>query len=112
MGSQTAPIVRIPKLVRARYYRIGLHVVRHMVEEGFDENQLLEAVRGKLRIVEEYLEESRYLMLGYFHFTLKTISPLHVLCDLSKPNVVDIVTAYIPQRPWWISPTRRGRDRR
>ncbi len=111
MGSQIAPIVRIQELVRARHYRIGLHAVRHMIEEGFDENQLLEAVRGKLRIVEEYPEESRYLMLGYFHFTLKTISPLHLLCDLSKPNVVDIVTAYIPQRPWWIGPTRRGRER-
>lgn len=86
MGSQTDPVVRIQELVRARHYRIGLHAVRHMVEEGFDENQLLEAVRGKLRIVEEYPEESRYLMLGYFHFTLKTISPLHLLGDLSKPN--------------------------
>ena len=112
MSSQTDPIVRIQGLVRARHYRIGLHAVRHMVEEGFDENQLLEAVRGKLRIVEEYPEESRYLMLGYFHFTLKTISPLHLLCDLSKPSGVDIVTAYIPQRPWWISPARRGRERR
>ena len=111
MGSQIDPIVRVQELVRARHYRIGLHAVRHMIEEGFDENQLLEAVQGKLRIVEEYLEESRYLTLGYFHFTLKTISPLHLLCDLSKPDVVDIVTAYIPQRPWWISPTRRGREK-
>ena len=55
MGSQLDPIVRIQELVRTRHYRIGLHAVRHMVEEGFDENQLLEAVRGKLRIVEEYL---------------------------------------------------------
>ncbi len=111
MSPQTDPIVRIQELVRTKHYRIGLHAVRHMVEEGFDENQLLEAVRGKLRIVEEYLAESRYLLLGYFHFTLKTISPLHLLCDLSKSNVVDIVTAYIPQRPWWLSPIRRGRER-
>jgi hypothetical protein len=112
MSSETDPIARIQELVLARYYRIGLHAVRHMVEEGFDENQLLETIRGKLRIVEEYPEESRYLMLGYFHFTPKTTSPLHLLCDLSKPNVVDIVTAYIPQRPWWVSPTRRGREKR
>ncbi len=112
MGSRIDPIARIQELVQARQYRIGLHAVRHMVEEGFDENQLLEAMRGKLRIVEEYPEESRYLMLGYFHFTPKTISPLHLLCDLSKPNGVDIVTAYIPQRPWWINPTRRGREKR
>ncbi len=112
MGSQTDPIARLQDLVRARHYRIGLHAVRHMIAEGFDENQLLEAVRGKLRIVEEYTQESRYLMRGYFHFTQTTSSPLHVLSDLSKPEVVDIVTAYIPQRPWWVSSTRRGKERR
>jgi hypothetical protein len=104
-------IYRLQELMQARRYRIGIHAVRHMVEEGFDENQLLEAMKGTLRIVEEYTEESRYLLLGYFHFTRTTTSPLHILCDLSKPNVVDIVTAYIPQRPWWINPTRRGRKR-
>jgi len=35
MGSQTDPVVRIQELVRAKYYRIGLHAVRHMVEERF-----------------------------------------------------------------------------
>ena len=112
MGSQTDPIIRLQELVRTKHYRIGLHAVRHMVEEGFDENQLLEAVKGKLRIVEEYPQESRYLMLGYFHFTRTTSSPLHVLSDLSKLGVADIVTAYIPQQPWWVSPTRRRRERR
>lgn len=110
MDSEIDSIAHIRELVQARHYRIGLHAVRHMVEEGFDENQLLEAVRGgSLQVVEEYPEESRYLILGYFHFTQKTVSPLHLLCDLSGPNVVDIVTAYIPQRPWWVKPTQRGR---
>lgn len=112
MGPQPDPIDRLQALVQDRHYRLGLHAVRHMIEEGFDENQLLEAVGGKLRIVEEYTQESRYLMLGYFHFTQKTVSPLHMLCDLSKPGGVDIVTAYIPRRPWWITPTRRERKRR
>jgi hypothetical protein len=82
-----------------------------MIEEGFDENLLLEAVRGKLRVVEEYPDESRYLVLGYFNFTATARSPLHLICDLSGPDVVDIVTAYTPQRPWWISPTQRDRGR-
>ena len=103
------PIRRLQGLIQTKHYRVGIHAVRHMIEEGFDENQLLEAVRGVLRIIEEYGEESRYLLLEYFHFTQTTTSPLHILCDLSKSTVVDIVTAYIPQRPWWISPTRRGR---
>jgi len=69
MASQAGPVERLQKLIRMRHYRIGLHAVRHMIEEGFDENQLLEAVKGKLRIVEEYTQESRYLVLSEFgHF--------------------------------------------
>jgi hypothetical protein len=111
MSVHAHAIHRLQELVQTRHYRVGIHAVRHMIEEGFDENQLLEAIRGTLRIIEVYPEESRYLLLGYFHFTRTVTSPLHILCDLSKSNVVDMVTAYIPQRPWWISPTRRGRKR-
>ena len=111
MSSQTELIAQIQELVQAGHYRIRLHAARHMVEEGFDENHLLEAVKGKLRVVEEYSEESRYLVLGYFHFTPQSTSLLHLVCDLSRPDVLDIVTAYISQRPWWVSSTQRGRER-
>ncbi len=111
MSEHRVLIAKIKALVQAGQYRICLHAVRHMIEEGFDENLLLESVRGNLLMVEEYPEESRYLILGYFHFTPKSRSPLHLVCDLSKPDIVDIVTAYIPQSPWWVSPTRRGEGR-
>ena len=41
-------------------------------------------------------------------------SPLHVVCDYSNQEVVDIVTiltSYIPNRPWWETPSRRGKVR-
>jgi len=103
------PAATVQELVRAGKYRVGIHAVRHMVEEGFDEALLLEAVAGGLAVVEEYLDEERYLLVGYFHFTPDARSPVHLVCDLSKPGNVDIVTAYIPGRPYWISPTRRGK---
>ena len=112
MSSSTDPLKRIQRQVTKGAYRVRLHAVRHMIEECFDERQMLEALAGKLTLVEEYPDESRYLILGYFHFTPKRRSPLHVLCDVSLANVVDIVTAYIPQRPWWTSPTQRGRGRK
>ena len=59
MRSQTDLIHRLQELVRTKHYRIGIHAVRHMIEEGFDENQLLEAVKGPFRIIEAYTEESR-----------------------------------------------------
>jgi len=82
-----------------------------MVEEGFDEKQLKQALLGRIRVLEEYPDEHRCLILGRFHFTQAMTSALHVLCDLSADIVVDIVTAYVPQRPWWVTPTQRGRKR-
>ena len=112
MSSSIDPLKRIQALIARGAYRVRLHAVRHMIEEGFDERQMLEALGGKLTLVEEYSDESRYLVLGYLHFTPKSRSPLHVLCDVSLENLVDVVTAYIPQRPWWTSPTERGRRRK
>ena len=102
---------RIQKLVASTAYRVGLHAVKHMIEEGFDENQMIEALNGRIRVLEEYPDEHRCLILGRLDFTPTTTSALHVLCDLINEAVLDIVTAYLPQRPWWATPTQRGRKK-
>ena len=113
MSAQDDQIKHIQLLVQSGHYRVRIHAVRHMIAEGFDERQLVEALNGPLHLIEAYTEEVRYLVLGTFHFTQRTRSPLHILCDVSNPAVLDIVTAYIPQQPWWTSPTqRRKRVRR
>ena len=104
-------IDQVQRRVAAGQYRVGVHAVRHMIEEGFDEHQLVEALRGNIRVLEQYPEEHRFLLLGRFHFTPTTTSALHVLCDLSSESALDIVTAYVPQRPWWATPTQRGRKK-
>jgi hypothetical protein len=96
-------------LVEARKYRVRIHTVRHMIEEGFSEDNLVEALTGKSKILEEYQDELRCLVLGYFKMSGKVRSPLHIVCDYSSDEVIDIVTAYIPQKPWWLTPTKRGR---
>ncbi|HKP73407.1 MAG TPA: DUF4258 domain-containing protein [Pyrinomonadaceae bacterium] len=109
MNGEQKLLESIKQLIGRRRYRVRLHAVRHMIEEGFGEQDILEAVSGKSKILEDYTDESRCLILGYFRLGQKTRSPLHVVCDYSQETAVDIVTAYIPQRPWWISPTRRGK---
>lgn len=91
-------ISEIQRRVKAENYRVRSHAVKPMIEEGFDEKQLLE----------EYSEGLRCLALGRFHFAANAISPPHIVCDLS---LLDIVTAYIPQRPWWNTPAHRGEKR-
>lgn len=104
-------VATVQSLVAAGSYRVRMHAVRHMIEEGFDEELLLAAIAGRLRVLEEYPEENRCLLVGHMHFTPTAPCPVHIVCDLSHPEMVDIVTAYTPQRPWWEGPTRRGAKR-
>jgi hypothetical protein len=80
-----------------------------MIEEGFSELHLLEVFEGQCKLLKHYPAEKRCLVVGYFYFTRTARSPLHIVCDYSMAGLIDIVTAYIPQRPWWITPTKRGR---
>ncbi len=101
---------KIRKLVKSGRYRIRIHAIQHMIEEGFDEANIIEALTaGKSKIIEDYTDDCRCLILGKFHFTKNTASFLHIVCDYSMPDLVDIVTAYIPKKPWWLSPTKRGK---
>lgn len=107
--TNNALLESIKELVKSGRYRLRIHAVRHMIEEGFSEANIIESIMGGSNIIENYSDEHRCLVLGNFHFTETTTSPLHVVCDYSISDLVDIVTAYIPQKPWWISPTKRGR---
>ncbi len=83
-----------------------------MLEEGFEEGDIIEALTSpRLRILEEYPEQQRCLVLGSYTVSPRARSFLHAVCDYSDPEILDIVTAYIPQRPWWETPTRRGKGR-
>jgi hypothetical protein len=80
-----------------------------MIEEGFSEQDMIKAILEDSRVIEAYEEENRCLILGYFFWNKNKKSPLHVVCDYSTKDIVDVVTAYVPQMPWWISPTKRGK---
>lgn len=99
---------KLKALLEKGKYRIRIHAVRHMTEEGFSEDDVLETLLGKCRILESYPGESRCLIAGYFRLSDKIHCPLHVVCDYSRDELVDIVTAYIPQKPWWTTSTKRG----
>lgn len=112
MPNDLALLERIATLARFGRYRLRLHAVGHMLEEGFDERNIIEVLTGHGRkILEEYPEQRRCLVLGSCAIGRKARIHLHVVCDLSDEEVLDIVTAYIPQPPWWVTPSRRGQRR-
>ena len=109
MEQEYALLEGIKKLIISGRYRIRMHAIRHMIEEGFKEANIIEAITGSGKVIENYPDDYRCLISGSFHFTETTTSPLHVVCDYSISDLVDIVTAYIPQKPGWSSPTKRGK---
>ena|ERR1043165_1124792 len=109
MDAETGRLKKIKDLINAKKYRVRIHAVQHMIEEGFNEENLLDAITGKSKILEYYPDELRCLIFGSFLMSANARSPLHVICDYSNEEIVDIITAYIPQKPWWVTPTKRGR---
>lgn len=109
MSAELELLETIKRLVRERRYRVRIHAVRHMIEEGFGEDDVVEVITGRSKILENYPDESRCLVYGHYRMSDKIRSPLHAVCDYSRAGLVDIITAYIPQKPWWATPTKRGR---
>ena len=60
-------LATIKRLVNGGRYRIKIHAVRHMIEEGFSERDIIVAILGENRIFETYIAVS------YTHLTLPTI---------------------------------------
>ncbi len=94
--------------MHAGRYRMKIHAVRHMIEEGFSEKNVVCVLTGDGKILESYEEDTRVLIYGHFAMESDVRLPLHVVCDYSNKKLIDVVTAYIPQKPWWLTPTRRG----
>jgi len=81
-----------------------------MVEEGFDELKVVSMILGQSQLLEDYPDDRRCLILGKLAEGRKTRF-LHIVCDCSDSACVDVITAYIPQKPWWETPTRRAEKR-
>jgi hypothetical protein len=47
MSAERELLAKIKRLIGSGQYRVRIHAVRHMVEEGFGEQDVLEAVGGK-----------------------------------------------------------------
>ena len=62
---------KIKELVKGKHYRVKIHAVRHMIEEGFSEKEMIDALLGDSKIIEPYDADKRCLILGYFLWTNK-----------------------------------------
>ena len=101
----------IRALTEAGHYLVKNHATRHMFAEGFSVNDAIAALTGKLRVLERYPDEARCLVIGYFQMSATVRVPLHIVVEHSSPDEIEIITAYIPQKPWRLTPWQRGRSK-
>jgi len=101
----------IKKRVSEAKYSVRSHTVAHMFKEGFDEDDVVKAILTG-NVLEVYPEACRCLILGFPTGRSGAKIPLHIVCDYFDSQWIDIVTAYIPQKPWWSTPTQRSKRNR
>lgn len=101
-------IETIREKARTGNYLVKSHAIRHALKEGFDRKHMVEAVLNG-SIIEEYPEEQKVLICGRITLLKTTSIYLHVVCEHSDPNYVELVTAYIPDEQEWESPPFKRR---
>ena len=100
----------IRRKVGADEYSVRPDALHHAFKESFGQEDMEYVVlHGK--VIEEYPDRCRCLICGFITLGQRTRTPLHVVCEHSDPDdVVDFVTAYVPDREHWRDPwTRRKR---
>ena len=97
--------------IREGRYRLGPHAAKHMLQEGFREQDILSALLWG-RELAIYPEDERMLVLGYMVFPPRLRLPLHVVLEYSTPRHVDIVTAFIPRETYRVYSRARVAARR
>lgn len=98
----------IRQRVRDGKYLIKSHAITHALKEGFERQQMVDAVlNGK--VIEDYPTEERALICGKTNLTENTSIYLHVVCEFTDDVYIEFVTAYIPDELFWESPPFKRR---
>jgi hypothetical protein len=101
----------IRQRVRDGHYLVKSHAVVHALKEGFDRQEMVEAVLGGT-IIEDYADKQRTLICGRTSLSPTVDIYLHVVCEYADSVYIEFVTAYVPDQQEWESPPFRRRDRK
>lgn len=101
-------IETIRQRVRDGDYLVKSHAIIHALKEGFDREQMTEAIlNGK--IIEEYPDDARVLICGRASLIKNVEIYLHLVCEYADEIYVEFVTAYIPDELEWDNPPFKRR---
>lgn len=95
-------IEKIRKFIENEDYEFYAHALIEAKKDGVEpEDMVYVLLTGK--IIERYQERKRILVCGRM---LNEI-PLHIVCNYSDPDLLYIVTVYIPSREDWANNFQR-----
>ena len=89
-------IDKIKDFIRTECYRFYTHAITEAKKDGVEPEDIVYALlKGK--IIERYPERQRALVYGKMLNEL----PVHVVCNYSDPELLYVVTVYIPSDEEW-----------
>ncbi len=112
MQTDAELLKHIRALTEAGHYLVKNHAAQHMFAEGFSVSDAIAVLTGKLRMLERYPEQARCLVLGYYQMSATVCAPLHIVVEHSSLDEIEIITAYIPEKPVWVTPWQRASKKR
>lgn len=100
-----AALTRVRARIAAGEFRITQHAHQEMAEEAIALDDVIQAIMSG-SLIEDYPEHRRG-PCGLVAGSTASGRPIHVVCSTDDPMIV-VITAYEPQPPKWVTPTRRA----
>lgn len=98
----------IQQQVKDGNYLVKSHAIGHALKEGFQHQQMIEAVlNGK--IIEKYADDERVPICGKAVLEKDVSIYLHIVCEYTDSVYIEFVTAYIPDELEWSNPPFKRR---
>lgn len=91
-------IEQVRQMVREEKYIFYKHALTEAKKDGIKPGDVVYTILTG-EIIEEYPERNRFLVYGAIFNNI----PLHIVCDVSVPGIIFIVTVYIPDSSEWIN---------
>ncbi len=100
-------IAFVQSRVRARQYRLSSHAEREREADQISMREIEEALlSARLDVIEDYANDPRGASCLLVGFTRKS-KPIHLVCGISLPDVIVVITIYRPNPAEWINWRRR-----
>ena len=105
-ANPAAVLARLRAQAAADNIELTTHARRQMANKQISYDEVREAIASG-QLLENYPSHHRGACCLLYGDTQEA-RPVHVVCSTTTPSLI-MITAYEPEPPKWITPTRRGR---